>query len=93
VSARAAFRALGFTPTFLEAFASKEFGAADRRALLKALTLLDTNEQHPSLRVHELRGPLAGLWSASASKSLRMTFMRSPHGTKVMMTCTHDYGD
>jgi hypothetical protein len=88
-----AYRTLRFTPTFLETLLDKEFTAADRRALVKALSLLDSNERHPSLRVHELKEALAGFWSVSASKSLRMTFIREAEGIKRLMTCSHHYGD
>lgn len=87
------YRALRFTPTFLEALAGKDFSAIERRAFIKALSLLDAHAAHPSLRVHELRPPLAGIWSASASRSLRMTFVRAENGLKVMLTCSHHYGD
>jgi mRNA-degrading endonuclease YafQ of YafQ-DinJ toxin-antitoxin module len=86
-------RTLSFTETFLETFAGRSFNGAERRRLLKALGLLDANERHPSLRVHELRGDLAGVWSASASKELRLTFGRLPGGRKLMLTCSHHYGD
>jgi mRNA-degrading endonuclease YafQ of YafQ-DinJ toxin-antitoxin module len=82
---------LAFTETFLQAFGSKSFNAAERRRLLKALALLDAEERHPSLRVHELRGDLAGVWSASASKDLRITFQRLPRGRKLLLTCSHHY--
>lgn len=88
-----AFRTLRFTPTFLETLVGKEFSAGDRRAFVKALSLLDGNEKHPSLRVHELKDALAGFWSVSASKSLRMTFIREPQGIKRLMTCSHHYGN
>jgi hypothetical protein len=88
-----AFRTLRFTPTFLETLLDKEFSASDRRAFVKALKLLDSNEKHPSLRVHELREALAGFWSVSVSKSLRMTFIHEPAGIKRLMTCSHHYGD
>jgi len=84
-------RTLDFTGTFLESFGSKDFTAADRRAIRKALRLLDTNEKHPSLRVHALHGDLAGLWSASASDALRLTFLRMEGGRKVMVSCTHHH--
>ena len=61
------FRHLDFTDTFLETFGSKDFTAAERKAIRKALRLLDTDERHPSLRVPQLQGDLAGRWSASAS--------------------------
>ena len=87
------YRTLRFTPTFLETLLAKEFSASDRRALIKALSLLDSNEKHPPLRVYELKEALAGFWSVSASQSLRMTFIREPNGTKRLMTCSHHYGD
>jgi plasmid maintenance system killer protein len=85
------FRNPNFTETFLEAFGSRKFTAADRAAIRKALRLLDANEQHPSLRVHELQGDLAGLWSVSASASLRLTFVRASGGRKTMVSCTRHY--
>ena len=87
------YQTLRFTPTFLETLAGKDFSANQRRAFIKALSLLDADETPPSLRVHELRAPLAGVWSASASSSLRMTFLRGARGTKAMLTCSHHYGD
>jgi mRNA-degrading endonuclease YafQ of YafQ-DinJ toxin-antitoxin module len=86
------YRTLDFTDAFLESFGSKDFTSADRRAIRRALRLLDTNERHRSLRVHALRGELAGLWSASASDSLRLTFLRSEGGRKIMVSCTQHYG-
>ena len=85
------FQSLDFTDTFLETFGSKDFTAAERKAVRKALRLLDTDERHPSLRVHQLRGDLAGLWSASASDALRLTFVRTPRGRKTLLSCTRHY--
>ena len=86
------FQTLGFTDEFLESYGRKQFSDADRRQFRKALRLLDENEKHPSLRVHELRGQLAGVWSASASGVLRMTFVREG-SHKIMLTCSRHYGD
>jgi hypothetical protein len=37
------------------------------------------------------QGDLAGLWSASASDALRLTFVRNPHGRKTLLSCSrHD---
>jgi mRNA-degrading endonuclease YafQ of YafQ-DinJ toxin-antitoxin module len=84
----AAFATLVFTETFLERLTdSRTFGSSERRQLLKAVRMLDQDETAPSLRVHELRGSLAGIWSASASRSLRMTFQRLEGGRKLMLTC------
>jgi len=45
------------------------------------------------LRVHELGGQLKGIWSASASKSLRITFARLDGGYKLLLTGDHHDGD
>jgi mRNA-degrading endonuclease YafQ of YafQ-DinJ toxin-antitoxin module len=82
---------LNFTDTFLETFGSKSFTAAERKAIRKALRLLDSDEKHPSLRVHQLEGDLAGLWSASASDVLRLTFVRAARGRKIMVSCSRHY--
>jgi hypothetical protein len=36
-------------------------------------------------------GDLAGLWSASASDSLRLTFVRTDQGRKTMVSCSRHY--
>lgn len=86
-----AYRRIDFTDTFLESFSSKDLTSADRAAILKALRLLDDDEQHPSLRVHKLAGDREGSWSASASRVLRLTFERMDAGRKRMLTCSKHY--
>jgi hypothetical protein len=85
------YRSIDFTETFLETFSSRAFSASERRLFLKALRLLDADERHPSLRVHELRGDREGSWSASASRELRLTFERLPGGRRRMLTCSRHY--
>jgi mRNA-degrading endonuclease YafQ of YafQ-DinJ toxin-antitoxin module len=87
------YKAFDFTAEFLESFGDKSFTGKERKQFLKALRLLDQNERHPSLRVHELRGDLKGVWSVSASKELRITFERVSDGRKCLLTCTHHYAD
>jgi mRNA-degrading endonuclease YafQ of YafQ-DinJ toxin-antitoxin module len=87
----APFQTLDFTDTFLETFGSKDVTAVDRKAIRKALRLLDGDEKRPSLRVHQLAGDLAGLWSASASDSLRLTFVRTNQGRKTLLGCNKHY--
>lgn len=79
------------TPEFLHTFADKAFSPADRQRILRALDLLDENEKHPSLRVHQLRGDLKGQWSASASDALRVTFERAEGGKKRLVACSRHY--
>ena len=85
------FRTLDFSDEFLESYGSAVFSSKERALFVKALRLLDSDEQHPSLRVHARRGKLAGLWSASASLELRITFRREPNGRKTLMACTRHY--
>jgi hypothetical protein len=87
----AAYPTLVMTPEFMESYAG--FAPAERRRFLHALILLDTNERHPSLRVHQLRGDREGQWSASASDSLRIIFERLPDGRKRLVECSKHYGD
>lgn len=87
------YETLIFSETFLAALNSKDFTRNERKQLMKALLLLDRNERHPSLRVHELRGDLTGTWSASASRELRITFERAPNGGKRLLACSHHYVD
>lgn len=85
------YRTLDFTQTFLTTFAGRDFTASDRKAFLKALRLLDEDERHRSLRVHQLKGDRQGSWSASASGVLRLTFERLPDGRKRLLTCSKHY--
>lgn len=55
------------------------------------MRFLDENEQHPSLRVHELSGDLSGMWSASASDELRIVFVREAEGHKLLIRCSRHY--
>jgi mRNA-degrading endonuclease YafQ of YafQ-DinJ toxin-antitoxin module len=85
------YRTLEFTDEFLAMFGGRDFTSADRRAFIRAFRLLDDNERHPSLRVHDLTGPLQGLWSASASSTLRIVFERLESGRKRLISCSKHY--
>ena len=88
-----AYITLQFTDLFLQSFSDRQLKAADRAAILKALQLLDQNDRHPSLRVHPLLGNMAGSWSASASRSLRIVFERLDDGGKQLISCSHHYDE
>ena len=85
------YTSLVVSSEFIESFGAKGFSYAERQRFIRALRLLDTNEQHPSLRVHQLQGGLAGQWSASASDALRITFERTEGGKKRLITCSRHY--
>ena len=84
-------RSLDFTATFLETFAARDFTAGDRVAILKAVRLLDENEEHPPSRVRKLAGDREGSWSASVGGSLRLSFERLEAGRKRMLTVFKHY--
>lgn len=85
------FQTLRLTMEFLEDLTA--LSRDDQRRVLRALARLDADEKASSLRVHELQGKLAGQWSASVSKSLRITFERLDKGRKRILGCSHHYGD
>lgn len=85
------FRTLEFTDQFLESLLGNEFSRQERRLFLKALRLLDSDERHPSLRVHQFQGELDGVWSASASDALRIMFLRTEAGHKQLLDCSRHY--
>ena len=85
------YESIDFTTDFMESFSRKDFGVRERRAILKALELLDADGQHPSLRLHALTGARAGQWSASASMELRITFYRRAAGRIELVECSRHY--
>jgi len=87
------FDSLTFSDEFFRAFADRRFTPSERVRVLKAMGLLDTNEKHPSLRVHLLTGDLAGVWSASVSDSIRIHFVRTQDGRKRCVALTRHYDD
>lgn len=84
---------LVFTDTFLADLGGPKspFSAAERKKFIKALQLLDTDDRHPSLAVHQLTGDRRGQWAARADAELRLTFERLPGGQKLLLSCTHHY--
>jgi hypothetical protein len=79
------------TSEFVDSYGGREFSTAERQRFARALRLLDSNEQHPSLRVQQLVGKERGTWSASASDELRITFERREDGKKVILRCSRHY--
>lgn len=55
----------------------------DAAATIEAtLEQLSADAEHPSLRTHKLRGPLAGNWACSAGYDLRIVFEFKQHEGK-----------
>ena len=85
--------ALTWSDQCLRDFADKKVSAQDRARILKTLELLANNERHPSLRIDALSGNLAGLWSVSVTGSIRIHFVRLPHGRKRLVNISRHYED
>lgn len=77
--------------TFLNSLS--DIAPDDQRRVIRAIEQLDDNERMPSLRVHQLKGSKTGFWSASASRSLRITFLRLTDGRKLLVDCSQHYDD
>ncbi len=63
------------SPSFFRAakrFIKKNPGCGDE--LRNALTLLENNVFHPSLKAHKLQGKLAGSWACCVGYDLRIIF-------------------
>lgn len=82
---------LVFTDEFLDSVFA--LSSTDQRRIRRALRQLDTDETMPSLHVHQLKGQQASLWTAYASKSLRITFERREGGRKRLIEASQHYGD
>jgi mRNA-degrading endonuclease YafQ of YafQ-DinJ toxin-antitoxin module len=85
------YRSLEFTPDFFRDLLRGRFSVSEVDRILRTLSLLDSNERHPSLRVHQLHDELEGQWSASASDQIRITFRRLAGGRKEMVSVNRHY--
>ncbi|MFA6429463.1 MAG: type II toxin-antitoxin system mRNA interferase toxin, RelE/StbE family [Patescibacteria group bacterium] len=47
------------------------------------------NPLHPSLRLHQLKGSLQGLWSMSITEKIRIIFSRMDNGDIVFLSIGH----
>ena len=56
----------------------------------KALTLLVSNADHPSLNTRKLQPRSRGLWYCRASSALRITFTRTAEGIVLYDVGPHD---
>ena len=63
-----------------------------RQQYLKTLQLLELNPSHPSLRLHALKGRLAGIHSVSINLSYRITLELLIEGQEIVLldVGTHD---
>ena len=82
---------LEFTPQFMQSLERIRLRPAEFSRFLRGLTLLAENERHPSLRIHQMKGDQAGLWTASLSDVLRVRYRKLPDGKKLLVDLTQHY--
>lgn len=80
-----------FTDEFLDSLIP--LSSTDQRRIRRALRQLDSDEATPALHVHQLKGQHIGLWTAYASRNLRVTFERLEGGRKRLIAASQHYGD
>lgn len=85
------YKTLAFTTEFFDSLTS--FPREDIRRIGTALKQLDADETFPSLQVHQLKDQRTRLWTAYATRNIRITFRRLPDGRKELMEASHHYGD
>lgn len=56
----------------------------------KQLEIFSLNPQHPSLRLHKLKGELKNLWSISITKNIRMVYQQERDEAYFVDIGTHD---
>lgn len=65
-----------FSPTFNKKL--KSISHKDKHLtfeIYKQLKIFQVNPQHPSLRIHKLKGQLQNVWSMSVTTSFRLIFI------------------
>lgn len=70
-----------YHPKFVDEFRS--LPKSSQLRAVKTERLFRTNPLHPSLRLHPLKGKLAGSWSISVTMSIRIIFKRLEKGEIV----------
>ena len=64
-----------------------------RERYFKSLLLLEQNPSHPSLRLHPLRGKLAGLHSASISMQYRIALELELRENEIVFVNVGSHGE
>lgn len=64
----------------------KRLSVLERERAVKTEKLFRANPLHPALRLHALKGHLAGIWSISVTYRIRILFKRYDDGDIVFLT-------
>jgi mRNA-degrading endonuclease YafQ of YafQ-DinJ toxin-antitoxin module len=74
-------------PEFIEEF--KALDVKLKRLTIKTVDTFRHNPLYPSLRLHQLKEKLSGLWSISVNLKVRIIFSRLDDGTIVFESIGH----
>ncbi len=78
-----------YDPDFLKDL--RKLDAALQERAIKTEGLFRENPLHPSLRLHALKGALAGFWSLSVTLKIRILFLRQENGDILFLSIgSHD---
>ncbi len=64
----------------------KKLDVSIQRKAVRVEKQFRINPLHPSLRLHQLKGSLDGLWSVSVTMNVRMIFQRMENGDIVFLS-------
>lgn len=73
-----------YHPKFVRDF--KRLHTNDQQRAVKMERVFKTNPLHPSLRLHSLKGKLAGLYSISVTMRIRIIFKRMDNGDIIFLS-------
>ena len=74
---------IGYKPAFIRQF--KKLPPPLQDEVEERIALFRENPKNPSLRVHKLKGALAGRWSFSVNYAYRIVFVYETKGTAGLL--------
>ena len=80
--------AIEFSSRFIRTF--RKLQPALQEEIVERVEMLKDPTQHMRLRVHQLNGPLKGVWSFSVNYRVRITFSKFKKTLVLETVGTHD---
>lgn len=77
-------RTILYHPKFVKEF--QGLHTAIQQRAMRVQKQFRANPLHPSLRLHQLKGRLDGLWSVSLTMSVRIIFQRMDNGDIIFLS-------
>ena len=73
-----------YHPKFVKEF--KKLDQSIQKRAIEVEKLFRINPLHPSVRLHQLKGRLSGLWSISVTMHVRIIFERMENGDLIFLS-------